>query len=122
MSKSALCSSNIIDKNHAENIALVYKADLKSQIAEVLSENEDDIENISDEDFRSESSFTLKQPSLVDFYLKTQSWNLGKLNLKVLGFKTYFNGYMEDIEVYAEPINRFENDPDSKEDFSDINN
>lgn len=122
MSKSALYSSNSIEKNTGENIALVYKSNLKSQIAEALSENEDDIENISDEDFRSESSFTLKQPSLVDFYLKTQSWNVGKLNLKVLGFKTYFNGYLEDIEVYAEPINKYENDLDSKEDLSDIIN
>ena len=80
-------------------------------------------EEQNDEENQSESSFSLKKPSLVEFYLKTQSWNFRRLNLKVVGFKTYFNRYIEDIEVYAEPI---ENDiPDLKEsiepDFASTN-
>jgi hypothetical protein len=122
LSRSAVCTND--GNNQDQQIAMVYKSNLKSEIRESLSENEEEKETVSEEEeeFGTESSFTLKRPSLVDFYLKTQSWNLGKLNLKVLGFKSYFNGYMEDIEVYAEPINKNENDLSSKDDHSDINN
>ncbi|CAI2373492.1 unnamed protein product [Moneuplotes crassus] len=55
-----------------------------------------------------EDSFSLKRASLVDAFLKTQSCNFKKLKLKVCGFKTYFNGYMEDIEVYASTLDSSE--------------
>lgn len=99
-----------------DKMNLLWKENTKSQwndFSEEEREQQEDYENISD------SSFTLKRPSLVDFYLKTQSCNLGKLNLKVLGFKTYFNGYMEDIEVYAEPIESEESGMSSS--FADVN-
>lgn len=98
VSKSAICDAKC--KSGEEKMNALWNSNAKSQGPE--SDKEEDDENKSEAtDY--ESSFSLKKPSLVDFYLKTQSWNLAQLNLKVVGFKTYFNGYIEDIEVYAEP-------------------
>lgn len=99
LSKSAICNPKNI-KNETK-ISMVCTPTTKSDVHELVSDEEEEEEDKSED---IESSFTLKRPSLVDFHLKTQSWHLGRLNLKVLGFKTYFNGYIEDIEVYAEPI------------------
>lgn len=95
ISKSAVCNAK--GKSGKEKMNMLCKTDTKSQ-------GPDHISDEASEKSESESSFTLKRPSLVDFYLKTQSCSLAKLNLKVVGFKTYFNGYVEDIEVYAEPV------------------
>lgn len=118
VSKSAICNSK--HKNSQQKMAMMVEENTRSQKPDTASDDESEkLENVS------ESSFSLKRPSLVDFYLKTQSWNLGKLNLKVVGFKTYFNGYLEDIEVYAEPL-ELEDDENGKtradDNSSDINN
>ena len=65
----------------------------KNMKSEIEKSEEDEDEEVS-----------MKKQSLVDFYLKTQAWNFRKLNLKVIGFKTHFDKYIQDIEVYAEPI------------------
>lgn len=94
MSKSAICAVNKKDKGE-QKIKMMYDSNIKS-----YCEEEFRLSNRSDV----ESSFEVKYPSLVDFYLKNQSCNLKKLNLKVIGFKSYFNGYLESIEVYAETV------------------
>ena len=53
----------------------------------------------------SQNSFELKEPSMSDFYLKCQSLDLSKYKLKIIGFKTFFDGYIEDIQVYTKPAN-----------------
>lgn len=72
-------------------------------------------DSMDDESYNSdgESTFELKYPSLVDFHLKTQSISLSKLNLKVIGFKSIFNGYLEDLQLYAETI--YINESDASE-------
>lgn len=98
LSKSTIYDHN--RKSSVERLEIVWDSvDAKSQH---LDSNVESKEVSRKTDL--ESSFSMKQPSLVDFYLKTQSWNLGRLNLKAVGFKTYFNGYIEDIEVYAHPV------------------
>ena len=98
VSKSAICDAK--GKSGEDKMDALCNSNAKSQGPD--SDKEDNDDNKS-ETTDLESSFSLKKPSLVDFYLKTQSWNLAQLNLRVVGFKTYFNGYIEDIEVYAEP-------------------
>jgi hypothetical protein len=104
VSKSAIWDAK--GKSGQDKMNVLCNSNAKSQGPDSDKEEEEDENKSEITDY--ESSFSLKKPSLVDFYLKTQSWNLAQLNLKVVGLKTYFNGYIEDIEVYAEPI-EFEN-------------
>lgn len=97
VSKSAIW--NTANTSAENKIKMMWKNNIKSDAHQDEYEEEK-----QEEENASESSFSLKKPSLVEFYLKTQSWNFRRLNLKVVGFKTYFNKYIEDIEVYAEPI------------------
>lgn len=115
ISKSAVCNAK--GKSGKEKMNMLCKTNTKSQAPDHLSDEESQKSD-------TESSFTLKRPSLVDFYLKTQSCSLAKLNLKVVGFKTYFNGYVEDIEVYAEPADpegSMNKDSQANDHNSDIN-
>jgi len=100
MSKSAVCTPP--KQETGENkMKLLCANNLKSQSP---------LDTVSNPNSEHESSFEVKHPSLVDFYLKNQSCNLRKLGLKIRGFKTYFNGYIEDIEIYAEAVERHESE------------
>ena len=99
VNKSKYTSKSLasVPGSEEDKIGFLFNDNIKSVSKEMENSNENNFED-------SEDTFSLKVPSRIDTYLKTQSWNLGKLNLKAIGFKTYFNGYIEDIEIYAEPI------------------